>query len=622
MKKIINILLFLAIIFVVGTISSADDRAWAQGSLPVSVEVETYSLMRPEGPALLCVVWFQPDEGFYAYGHKPGPTGQPTNLLLRVDPDSVRATIFYPQGKLKKDSFDPSLEIEAYQGRTPVFALLENILPGEAVRVEGELRMLLCSDTSCWPAALEVKQGSDALDLLALPMAEDQAWWPVFESAEPDAGESAAPLPLSVAPGGAAEAEATPAAALEIEPRYFQPALEVRGLGKAALFGFLAGLILNVMPCVLPVVSLKLSALIAAAGVLEERRRAKLFREHNLLFALGILLYFIFLALLLALAGMAWGELFQSATVLMVLAVLVFALGLSLFGVYTLPVVDLKAGGSESRLQPLFTGVLATLMATPCSGPLLGGVLGWALLQPTAVVAMVFACIGLGMASPYLLLALRPGLVRYFPKPGAWTGYMEQFVGFVLMATVVYLLSILPASELIGMLILLLATGFAAWMWGGWTNLSQPLGKRLGIRAAALILIALTAFVVFRPSVEETHWRPLTADALNAALGKEPLMVEFTADWCPNCKVLEKTTLTPDNLARWEQGYGLRMLRADLTRKNPFAEDLLKKLGSQSIPVVALFPPGEDSKRPLVLRDLFTGGHMDEALVEAMGQVR
>lgn len=404
-------------------------------------------------------------------------------------------------------------------------------------------------------------------------------------------------------------------------PRYFAPELEVSGLGKALLLGLLAGLILNVMPCVLPVISLKLSGFIATSGAPgDEGVRRRAFREHNLFFAAGILVWFVVLAGILAVAGLAWGQLFQRPGVLFGLTLVVFTLGLSMFGVFSLPVLDLKAGTTGSpRAQAFMTGVVATLLATPCSGPLLGGVLGWAFRQPSSVLALVFAFVGLGMASPYLLMAARPGLVRFFPRPGAWTGVMEQVVGFFLMATSVYLLTILPAALLLPMLVTLLVAAFAAWLWGTWAGPGASSVQRIAVRCVAVALVGMTVAWALSPPADEARWEPFEATAFRDMLGRQPVIVDFTADWCPNCKLLERTTLNAANMARWQKAYGARLVRVDLTRDDPVAQALLHSLGSSSIPVVALFPTGLLRNAPLVLRDLFTADQMDEALERAFG---
>ena len=296
---------------------------------------------------------------------------------------------------------------------------------------------------------------------------------------------------------------------------------------------------------------------------------------------------------------------------------MVFALGLSLFGVYSLPVIDLKGGPDTShnpKASAFFTGVLATLLATPCSGPFLGGVLAWALLQPPQVVAAVFSCIGLGMALPYLLMALRPSLVRFFPRPGAWTLYLEKLVAFFLLGTCIYLLQILPPSYMFQALILLWVTALGLWVWGKLTNLSQTAIKRWSIRSAAMALILACAAWAVQPPQPEPHWQEFSAVEFQQMLGRERMLVDFTADWCVSCKYLEKTTLVAANLDDWRDDYGLIFVRVDLTGDNPDGMALLSALGSKSIPLVAVFPAGEGANAPLVLRDLFRTATMDAAL--------
>jgi len=307
------------------------------------------------------------------------------------------------------------------------------------------------------------------------------------------------------------------------------------------------------------------------------------------------------------------------------LLVVVFGLGLSMFGLFTLPVLDLKAVAAtgttgSGRAQPFFTGLVATLLATPCSGPLLGGVLGWAFQQPPEIMAFVFTSVGLGMALPYLVLAARPGLVRHFPRPGAWTGTLEQLVGFFLMGTALYLLTILPDAWMMPALVSLLAVAFAAWMWGRWGGLDASPRRRTAVRFAASALVAATVWLAFAPSAPSARWEPFEPAGFRDMLGREMLIVDFTADWCPNCKLLEQTTLSDAAVSEWAQRYGARLVRVDMTAESPEAQALLRSLGSSSIPVVALFPKGILSASPVVLRDLFTTGQMEQGLLEAFGK--
>lgn len=597
---------------------------------PYSSSLEIVRLQQDLGPAtagaLLGVYWITPVPGWYVYSHEPGPTGIPTTLQAMLAPAQEYLQVFYPPGVVKEDSLEPGVMVEVYASPTPIFI----VFPAESDPWETlhlRLRMLLCSERSCWP----VDTGEEFfVDQIQAQMVEPEPmqtramdWVDSLLTSSP--GATRTPFVRPGAPPAQTGVEAdktTLDMPGKLEPIPFQPGLEVRGLAKALLLALLGGLILNLTPCVLPVVSLKLRGLIPdeTAGDLQAQRKA--FRDHNQLFALGILTFFMFLAFLLSFTGMLWGQLFQSPNTVIILATLLLSLSLSLFGVFNLPVIDLKLGrkgqtSMSAEGQSYFTGILATLLATPCSGPFLGGVLAWTLLQPPLVVAGVFFCVGLGMSSPYFVISFFPALVRFVPKPGNWTLYLEKALGFLLLATCIYLLTFLPEEFLFPTLALFWVTGMAAWIWGGWTSLSQTAGRRWSIRLPALVLVLVVGGWALTAKPLVSHWESFISERYTQALGRDRMLVKFTAEWCPNCKFLEKIVLTPDNLAPLQDRFEMRLIKVDLTNENPAAMDLLRALGSQSIPLVAVFPSGEEAMRPLILRDLFTLGQLEQALSQA-----
>ncbi|MEG6549481.1 cytochrome c biogenesis protein CcdA [Desulfocurvibacter africanus] len=570
--------------------------------------------------AVLAAVTIIPEKGWYTYSNQPGSLGQPTVLTASLAGSPEPLEVRYPPGVRKPDPFSPEEMVNLYLGEVTFFVSLppDVALPAD---LRLHLSLLLCSEKSCMPVSLE--RTASLRQAEALPAAEKQPWWPEYGASAPG------PQPDQVEPRHAAGPETTtgpettkdaPEEEWSLNPRYYQSELEVGSIWKAIMLALLAGFLLNFMPCVLPVVSLKISSLVSGCvrgAQCSERAQRQAFTEHNLFFAAGILAYFLVLSLVLSLLGLAWGELFQSPKLIMILSAAVFALALSLFDVYTLPIINLRSGMIDSgnpRASAFSTGVLATLLATPCSGPFLGGVLAWALVQPSMVVAIVFISIGIGMALPYLLMSAWPGLVRFFPKPGAWTVKLERIVGFFLLATCIYLINILPQDYLLSALVLLWITGVSFWIWGAWTDLNQSTRKRWTIRSAALSLVVAAAAWAVQPPEISVHWRDFSAEDFRGRLGQERLLVDFTADWCVSCKFLEQTTLTDKNLADWGKRYGLTYIRVDMTEQNPQGMSLLRELGSQSIPVVAVFPQGSDANRPLVLRDLFTSANMEEAL--------
>jgi thiol:disulfide interchange protein DsbD len=299
---------------------------------------------------------------------------------------------------------------------------------------------------------------------------------------------------------------------------------------------------------------------------------------------------------------------------------LIFALGLSMLGVFNMPLIDLKAGGTNSpRLQAYCTGFLATLLATPCSGPLLGGVLAWAFSQNALFLWAAFTAVGAGMALPYLLFAMRPGLARFLPRPGAWLEVLERLVGFFLMGLTVYLIFLLPEERRMSALASLPFIALAAWIWGAYCGPDASARRRRALGGLALGLFAAAVFLGLQTTTESAQWDTFTPQAFRASLGRQPQVLVFTADWCPNCKMMEHTVLGAGQMRAWQQRYGVRFIRADLTRENAPALALLRALGSNSIPFAALFPAGEGAHAPLVLRDMYTSGQFENALERSFG---
>jgi len=581
-------------------------------SYPLDTKWEVYTLDDTGTDfQALAILWLKPKEGWHTYAHTPTSLGQPTTVTATLSPAAaanarLQLPVFYPPGQKQKDIFDPEIEVQVYEGPTPIFIPLQAI-PGQDQTISAHIRLLLCSDKSCYPVDTNLELKFTAHILNNLKPAQNQTWWDQWLK--------------SISQSSGIQHSTFNIQHYNFSPRSFTPGLEVTNLSRAALLAMLAGLILNFMPCVLPVISLKLRGMLpreTEGKSLRQKKRA--FRIHNFFFALGMLIYFSALALIISLTGMAWGQIFQDTRVVLVLSLVVFALSLSLFEVYDLPIIDLKHKSTAIKhphTEALFTGILATLLATPCSGPFLGGVLAWTLTQPQDIIALVLFCIGLGMASPYLVMTLFPGLVRIFPKPGPWTLYLEKILGFLLMATCIYLISLLPDSLVFPALIMFWVIGFGAWMWGKWTNLNQSRLKRWSIRLLAIGLIFSAGFFLFIEPKSPDPWENFESQNFSGLLGQENFILDFTADWCSNCKFLEKTVLTPGFLNDLKVKHGLRLIRVDLTRANPSGQNLLKALGSHSIPTLAIFTK-ENPQSPLIIRDLFTRSQLEKAIKQAL----
>jgi suppressor for copper-sensitivity B len=298
---------------------------------------------------------------------------------------------------------------------------------------------------------------------------------------------------------------------------------------------FLGGLILNVMPCVLPVIGLKIMSFVQQAG----GSRWEIF-SLNLWFSVGLLTVFWILASAAAFAGMGWGRHFGSVQFTVSMIGIVFAFGLSFLGVWEIPIPGFVGSGAmqgaaehEGAIGAFSKGVFTTILATPCAGPLVVPAVSWAIGQPAWLTYVAFTAMGLGMASPYLLIGVFPRLINRLPKPGAWMDTFKQTMGFLLMGTVIFLMNSLQQQWIIPTLILLLGIGIGCW-WLGKTPATVEFADRLKAWASMVLVIAASAvvgFVLLMPR-HELAWQPFDRVALDKHLEEgRTVLVDFTADW-------------------------------------------------------------------------------------------
>lgn len=576
--------------------------AYAQispGNIPMSTPMEAYRLT-PDSLLLTLSLDMEPD--WHTYADDPGGLGKPTRLS-GTTASGEKISPRYPDPIVKPDAFDPDSLVNTYKSGTKLFAIVPTNKPVFPINLQ--LDLLLCHPTKCVPARLNLTFGNASLDITTLPPANQQPWWNTFQQLT----QQATALPAEAV----TVSNQSTIVDWQFTPTYLQPGLEVASLLSAILMGLLAGLILNIMPCVLPVVSLKLSALLGAHTTTDGKDPIAAFREHNFFFVLGVLSFFLVLAIVLGATGKAWGALFQYRWLVLAIAAIMGALGLSLFGLFHLPVIDLKFGSGHAnpRKQAFFTGMLTTLLATPCSGPFLGGVLGWALIQGPVVIAIVFISIGIGMSSPYLLLILNPKLARFLPKSGPWIEYVEKGIAFFLLGTAFYLVAIAIGSDSLRILAPLWAILLGGWLWV--RTQSSKATTRWSVRIGSLVLLACSVILTMPSSIETNPWTPFNPMTVQQEIGKKTLLLDFTADWCPTCKVLEATVMTNENVSRWKKKYSIKFIKVDMTERDPEAEALLKALGSRSIPTAAIFTIKNPSS-PIVLRDLFTVDQLENIM--------
>lgn len=400
------------------------------------------------------------------------------------------------------------------------------------------------------------------------------------------------------------------------------------GVLIAALFsGFLGGLILNLMPCVLPVISLKIFSFIAQAG----ESPARIFR-HGLAFAAGIFGWFLGLGVLvIALKAcgsqITWGAFqFQNPWFVVGLSVLVFLFALNLFGVFEITLPGSAANSLDHTASrggyagSFFQGLFATLLATPCTAPFLGSALGFAFGQNALVILVMFSSVALGMSLPYLLLSARPGWRKWIPKPGMWMERFKQFMGFPLLATNIWLFWVLQVQQgsdaSLALLALLLLFGFAAWVYGAVRHSSDRLFVTLILLLGVLLSVGLEFLLPrmvkrvhevdapeIRNGIDWVSFSPSNLDALRAE-GK-PVFLDFTASWCLTCQFNEKTAINVPAVRTVIKQKGITAMKGDWTNSDPAITAALKSFGRVGVPLAVYYPPGRGSE-PIVLPELLT----------------
>ena len=415
-----------------------------------------------------------------------------------------------------------------------------------------------------------------------------------------------------------------------------------QSFGLMLLMAFLGGILLNIMPCVLPVLSLKIYSLVehSDAGV-SERQKA------GLGYTIGVLLSFLALGgaviLMRSVLGLqvGWGYQFQAPEYVIALATIVYVFGLSLFGVFEVPAFGASqmsnAQNKEGWTGHILTGAFATLLATPCSAPFLGTGMGFAFTLPSWGILLFFTAAGLGLAAPFLLIAYVPGFARFLPRPGAWMETFKQFMGFTLMATTVWLIDVLAAQTgsagAVGFVAFIFFVSMGCWILGRWGGPIASDRAKLVALAFALGLSTLGGwrFLVTdfaEPEMIETNevqlqldfsesvpWQPFTEERV-AALSGHPVFIDFTADWCLSCKANEKTVLESQSVRDAMAEHGVIPLKADWTRRDPVITEWLQRYGKAGVPFYLMLP--KDPKRTAIaLPEVITPGIVIDAFKDA-----
>lgn len=546
------------------------------------------------------------EHGWHVNSHKP--TFEyliPTVLELALPEGWSPGAVQYPPHEMQTFAFE-NQPLAVYDGDVVILAEVKVPAgsPAGSYPVRASLRYQACNDSQCLPpvtaeAEIQLTIGPDG------------------QAQHEDLFSKAAAAAVTAGAGGGGGG-APPGGGQPAKPAPTASAKPAGSLAATLLLALLGGLILNAMPCVLPVLSLKIFGLVRSAG----HGRAEVVRG-TLATSAGILASFWALALAAiaarsAGAAVGWGIQFQRPGFVAFLAVVVVLFCLNLWGLFEIPLPGFLArlgGGSvqgrEGAAGHFASGLFATLMATPCSAPFLGTAISFALAQTALVILAVFTALGLGMALPYLLVAAAPGIAKLLPRPGAWMETVRGVMGFLLAAAAVWLFYVLSSQvapeQLAAIQLGLLGIALFTWLRHRVANGRALRGVALAGAVAAIAITLVSASTgragAARMAANNLANNPAglipwvefdRAKAESLSAGGQLVFVDVTADWCFTCKVNERLVLDTPEVARAFEDHGVVPMKADWTNKNDEIAKFLAEHGRYGIPFYLLYRPGQE----------------------------
>jgi thiol:disulfide interchange protein len=544
---------------------------------------------------------------FHTYGPKPFPDTEPTKLDWKLPSGWKVNALPWPATKEVTGIGDEKLP--AYEGTVYLPALLTppaTLAPGTEIPITVHVTAKACDDSTC-----DDVRGLDPSRTLK-------------SAAQPVADASVAEIFKSVPPASAAVAEAAPPT----------PQAPQENLALYLLFAFIGGLILNIMPCVFPVLAIKVTSVVGQAH--DDKGKVLM---HGLAYTLGVLVCFWALdgILIAANAGGAkrgWGFQFQEPWFVFGVILVMLVFGLNMAGVFEVGTSAVGVGGnltSKSGLKgSFFSGLFATVVATPCTAPFLANALTFALSLPPLGSLGIFSCIGLGLAAPYLVLGIFPSLLKKLPRPGAWMESFKQSMSFPMLGAAAYftwvLLALVSPENGRNILLSLVIIGMACWIYGRWSTISKPTPVRI---RALVISLAFFLFGLWlaNPKLEAAKteasessepngltwkaWSPETVAQLRVE--NKPVYIDFTAAWCLTCQVNHRVYSNADLIEDFRK-HDVTLMKADWTKPDERIEKALADLNESAVPVNILYVPGRD--KPVVLPKTLTVSNVQAALAE------
>ncbi|ARN57006.1 protein-disulfide reductase DsbD family protein [Sedimentisphaera salicampi] len=565
------------------------------GAIAQKVEIISYQdytsaaeagLVRGSKNRLAVEVDFTGSEVIHYYADQSTAPGGRVLSVSLADPDLSAGSAVYPETSLYVDKQGKSYEV--YEGDFSVYIPVkqEAEKSGADVIIEG----IGCAGDTCLPPFEKslTAEPSDNIQTLDIAFAAEE---------------------------GSKQTETPPAE----DPQEAEP-FELGEFLLYCLLALAAGLSFNVMPCVWPVLPIAVQRLVNFAG----HGRKKLF-EQGLAYSLGIISFFAIFAaagIVIKLTtgnALNWSEHLRYPPVLVTTGMLLIVFALFMFDVLSFAVpASISGGGQKSSGGDLagttVMGFFAALLSTPCSGAILAAVFLWAQTQSLAVSTVIILLLGVGMAIPYFLLVNFPALLEKLPKPGAWMEKFRNAMGFLLLFIAVKLLASLNAEMLSKALTYAVILSFAVWMFGSWVNFTTPKRKKMIVRALAVVIAVLPAFVIFSSGDKLINWQPYSTPQIQQQTEQErPVLIKFTADWCTNCHILDSQVFQDEKIASALEEKNVFTVLADTTlSSNPATTALKEEFGeSGNVPLtVIISPEGERTK----LRGIYSKKELLEVL--------
>lgn len=571
---------------------------------PIQVEIIHEEESIQPGRPFWIAIRLQHQDEWHTYSKDPGDVGMATTIDWNLPEGFTASSIVWPTPQ--RFSVD-SITGYGYEGEV---LLLTEITPPSQIdlsqekEINASVRWLACSSSMCVPGESQI---SSKLVFSSDSPKKHPKWAAAFATAK----ETLTEEPPSDLISMNDLAQTSPLAPVP-------PAAEaLDSLSTALIMAFVGGLILNLMPCVLPVVSFKILSFVKMAG-----KSRTLTMKHGLAFSIGVIVSFWILAGFLFVFQayghlVGWGFQLQEPLFVAFLAAILFIFSLNLFGVFEGGSFVASLAGraqrpSDKLTGSFFSGILATAIATPCTGPFLGSAIGFAITVSAPEALLIFTTLGIGMASPYLLLAAYPKLLRFLPKPGNWMITFKEITGFIVLATVLWLTWVFGAQTdpmaLVMLLMGLFAIAVGCWIFGKW---GSPIKPRL-VRFLSYVLITacfgVGGYIIATSTsnlagtqkaglvAQADEWETFSPERV-AELQSQgiPVLIDFTAKWCLICQA-NHFVLTSDSVTQKLDDLGVVKMKADWTRNDPVITEELRKHGRNGVPLYLLY--GTDATQP------------------------